>query len=133
MSLAAFRSADIPMRILSVLSHRFRHNHMTVETAVAPRPARRLSDKIEQAFDQACGHGQLQVAACMLKGLDMALLGREQPWEERQTSLTLIRSLQERLQVLRDAEAACLGRSWDSSPRGRQHRAACQQVSVETR
>jgi hypothetical protein len=55
----------------------------------------------------------------MLKGLDMALLGREQSWDERHASLALVRSMQERLQALRDAEAASLGRSWGNTrPRG---------------
>jgi hypothetical protein len=97
---------------------------MTVEDAVKPQLRRRLSDKIEEAFDQACTQGQLEVAACMLKGMDMALLGRQQSWDQRQAGLALVRSMQERLQSLRDVEAASLGRSWQQTgPRGPENRA----------
>ncbi len=70
---------------------------------------RRLSDKIEQAFDQACEQGQVDVAACMLKGLDMALLGQPMPWERRQAALRLIRLCQSRLQNLRDSQGVVHG------------------------
>ena len=65
---------------------------------------RRLSDKIEQAFDQACEQGQVEVAACMLKGLDLVLLGQPMPWERRQAALGLMRTCQSRLQSLRDGQ-----------------------------
>ena len=65
---------------------------------------RRLSDKIEQAFDQACEQGQVEVAACMLKGLDLVLLGQPMPWERRQAALGLVRLCQSRLQSLRDSQ-----------------------------
>ena len=67
---------------------------------------RRLSDRIEQAFDQACDQGQVEVAACMLKGLDLALLGRPTPWERRQAALVLLRTCANRLEALRDTQAA---------------------------
>ena len=67
---------------------------------------RRLSDRIELAFDQACEQGQAEVAACMLKGLDLALLGRPTPWDRRQAALTLLRSCQARLEALRAAQSA---------------------------
>ena len=70
---------------------------------------RRLSDKIEQAFDQACEQGQADVAACMLKGLDMALLGQPMPWERRQAALGLVRLCQNRLQTLRDGQGVVHG------------------------
>ncbi len=70
------------------------------------QPARRLSDKIEQAFDQACRQGQLEVAACMLKGLDLVLLGKPESWDRRQASLTVMRSMYARLAQLREAEAS---------------------------
>lgn len=62
---------------------------------------RRLSDRIEDAFDQACQQGQLEVAACMLKGLDLALLGRPTDWDRRQAALGLLRACHERLEQLR--------------------------------
>ncbi len=65
---------------------------------------RRLSDKIEQAFEQACEQGQVEVAACMLKGLDLVLLGQPMPWERRQAALGLLRVCQSRLQSLRDGQ-----------------------------
>lgn len=67
----------------------------------ATGPVRRLSDRIEQAFDQACRQGQLEVAACMLKGLDLALLGQPTPWDRRQAALSLLRSSHDRLERLR--------------------------------
>ena len=70
---------------------------------------RRLSDKIEQAFDQACEQGQVDVAACMLKGLDMALLGQPMPWERRQAALDLVRLCQSRLQNLRASQGVVHG------------------------
>ncbi len=67
---------------------------------------RRLSDRIEDAFDQACRQGQAEVAACMLKGLDQCLLGQPTPWERRKAALTLLRSCAERLSLLRHAQAS---------------------------
>ena len=64
---------------------------------------RRLGDKIEQAFDQACRQKQLEVAACMLKGLDIALLGQPTSWDRRQAALSLMRLSRERLEGLRAA------------------------------
>ena len=67
---------------------------------------RRLSDRIEDAFDQACQQGQAEVAACLLKGLDQCLLGQPTPWERRKVALTLLRTCAERLSVLRHAQAS---------------------------
>ncbi len=67
---------------------------------------RRLSDRIEDAFDQACHQGEAEVAACMLKGLDQCLLGQPTPWERRKVALTLLRSCAERLSLLRHAQAS---------------------------
>ena len=72
---------------------------------------RRLSDRIEDAFDQACRQGQAEVAACMLKGLDQCLLGQPTPWERRKVALTLLRTCAERLSLLRHAQASA-----DSTP-----------------
>ncbi len=69
-------------------------------------PRRRLSDKIEDAFDQACRQGQAEVAACMLKGLDQCLLGQPTAWERRQAALILLRSCAERLSLLRHTQAS---------------------------
>jgi hypothetical protein len=66
---------------------------------------RRLSDRIEQAFEQACDQGQVEVAACMLKGLDLALLGRPTQWERRQAALALLRACANRLEALRTTQA----------------------------
>ncbi len=68
-------------------------------------PRRRLSDRIEDAFEQACRQGQAEVAACMLKGLDQCLLGQPTPWERRQQALVLLRNCAERLRLLRHAQA----------------------------
>ena len=67
---------------------------------------RRLSDKIEDAFDQACRQGQAEVAACMLKGLDQCLLGQPTPYERRQVALILLRTCAERLSLLRITQAS---------------------------
>ena len=64
---------------------------------------RRLSDRIEDAFDQACEQGQLEVASCLLQGLDLALLGRPTPWNRRQAALGLLRASHDRLERLRMA------------------------------
>ncbi len=66
---------------------------------------RRLSDRIEDAFEQACRQGQADVAACLLKGLDLCLLGQPTPWDRRQTALVLLRACAVRLDALRQAEA----------------------------
>ena len=66
---------------------------------------RRLSDRIEDAFEQACRQGQLEVAACLLKGLDLCLLGQPTPWDRRQTALILLRACAARLTSLRDEQA----------------------------
>jgi hypothetical protein len=71
----------------------------------AEQPARRLSDRIHEAFDQACRQGQLDVAACMLQGLDLALLSRPGSWDRRQEGLNLLRHSHARLAQLREAEA----------------------------
>ena len=64
---------------------------------------RRLSDRIEDAFEQACEQGQLEVASCLLQGLDLALLGRPTPWNRRQAALGLLRASHDRLERLRAA------------------------------
>ena len=74
------------------------------ETQVPGSVRRRLSDRIEEAFDQACRQGQAEVAACMLKGLDQCLLGQPTPWERRKAALTLLRSCADRLGALRQSQ-----------------------------
>ncbi len=71
-----------------------------------PGFGRRLSDKIELAFEQACGQGQADVAACMLKALDLCLLGQPTPWDRRQASLKLLRNCASRLSTLRETQSA---------------------------
>ena len=66
---------------------------------------RRLSDSIEDAFNKACRQGQAEVAACMLKGLDLCLLGQPTSWERRQAAMSLLRSCAEQLSLLRDVQA----------------------------
>jgi|GEM_PF-2520438 len=73
------------------------------ETAGKPF-RRRLSDRIEEAFDQACDQGQIEVAACMLKGLDLVLLGQPQSWNRRQAALGTLRACLIRLEQLRLAQ-----------------------------
>ncbi len=86
----------------------------TMSILDTPEPlARRLSDKIQQAFDQACEQSQLEVAACLLKALDLVLLSRPESWDRRQKGLHLIRTLHARLARLREAEPAT-----DSAPPG---------------
>jgi hypothetical protein len=77
--------------------------HREAERQAGGAVGRRLSDKIEQAFDQACRQKQLEVAACMLKGLDIALLGHPTTWDRRQAALNLLRSSHDRLEALRAA------------------------------
>ncbi len=75
-------------------------------TAVPPTQGRRLSDRIEAAFDQACDQGLTEIAGCMLKGLDLALLGRPQSWDRRQAALGVLRACHSRLEEMRRMEVA---------------------------
>jgi hypothetical protein len=67
---------------------------------------RRLSDRIEDAFDLACLQGEVDIASCMLKALDLCLLGRPMDWERRQLAVGVLRGCQARLEELRQAQAA---------------------------
>ena len=67
---------------------------------------RRLSDRIEDAFEQACRQGRVDVAACLLQGLDICLLGQPTPWDRRQAALHLLRGCADRLDRLRQAQPA---------------------------
>ncbi len=72
------------------------------QTSIPGIVRRRLSDRIEDAFEQACRQGQVEVAACLLKGLDLCLLGQPTPWERRQAALAVLRGCAARLDALRD-------------------------------
>jgi hypothetical protein len=79
------------------------HYHVA---GTAQRTRRRLSDRIEEAFDQACDQGQTEVAACMLKGLDLVLLGQPLAWERRKAALSVMRACAARLEHLRNKQRA---------------------------
>ncbi len=67
---------------------------------------RRLSDRIEDAFDLACLQGEVDIASCMLKALDLSLLARPLGWERRQRALGVLRACHARLEQLRLAQMA---------------------------
>jgi hypothetical protein len=67
---------------------------------------RRLSDRIEDAFDLACLQGEVDIASCMLKALDLSLLARPLSWDRRQRALAVLRACHAQLEQLRLAHTA---------------------------
>jgi hypothetical protein len=65
---------------------------------------RRLGDRIEDAFALACWQGEADIAACLLKALDLSLLARPLSWERRQRALGVLRACHAQLEQLRQGQ-----------------------------
>lgn len=76
------------------------------------RYSRRLSDKIQAAFDHACDEGELEVAADLLQILELVLLRTPPRPERRESVVAPLLASHERLWHLKavraKAEAAAL-------------------------
>ncbi len=72
------------------------------------RYSRRLSDKIQAAFDHACDDGQLEVAGELLETLELVLLRTPPKPERREAVVAPLMACHERLWHLR-ADAAARG------------------------
>ncbi len=59
-------------------------------------------DLLVLAFNRACLGGDLAAASSLLQRLDAALLGNAMAWEQRDSSLKLMRRLRDRLEDLRE-------------------------------
>ena len=79
------------------------------------RYSRRLSDKIQAAFDHACDDRQLEVAGELLETLELVLLRTPPKPERREAVVGPLMACHERLWHLR-AEAA--GREQPAAPAG---------------
>ena len=76
-------------------------------TATSPdqeRYSRRLSDKIQAAFDHACDEGELQVAGDLLVTLELVLLRIAPKPDRREAIVAPLMASHERLWHLRSAE-----------------------------
>jgi len=65
------------------------------------RYSRRLSDKIQTAFDHACDEGELQVAADLLQTLELVLLRVAPKPDRREAVVAPLMASHERLWHLR--------------------------------
>jgi len=65
------------------------------------RYSRRLSDKIQTAFDHACDEGELQVAADLLQTLELVLLRVAPKPDRREAIVAPLMASHERLWHLR--------------------------------
>ena len=68
------------------------------------RYSRRLSDKIQAAFDHACDEGELQVAAELLATLEVVLLRVPPKPDRREAVVAPLMASHERLWHLRSRE-----------------------------
>jgi hypothetical protein len=77
---------------------------MSQSTTASPdqeRYSRRLSDKIQTAFDHACDEGELQVAADLLQTLELVLLRVAPKPDRREAIVAPLMASHERLWHLR--------------------------------
>ncbi len=77
---------------------------MSQSTTASPdqeRYSRRLSDKIQTAFDHACDEGELQVAADLLTTLELVLLRVAPKPDRREAIVAPLMASHERLWHLR--------------------------------
>jgi hypothetical protein len=77
---------------------------MSQSTTASPdqeRYSRRLSDKIQTAFDHACDEGELQVAADLLQTLELVLLRVAPKPDRREAVVAPLMASHERLWHLR--------------------------------
>jgi hypothetical protein len=65
------------------------------------RYSRRLSDKIQAAFDHACDEGELEVASDLLETLEIVLLRSPPKADRRETVVAPLLAAHERLWHLR--------------------------------
>lgn len=77
-----------------------------VPTGDKERYNRRLSDKIQAAFDHACDEGELAVATQLLETLELVLLRVPPRPERRETVVAPLLNSHERLWHLKSAVAA---------------------------
>jgi hypothetical protein len=76
-------------------------SHSVTATADQERYSRRLSDKIQTAFDHACDEGELQVAADLLQTLELVLLRVAPKPDRREAVVAPLMASHERLWHLR--------------------------------
>ncbi len=78
----------------------------TSQSTDQERYSRRLSDKIQAAFDHACDEGELAVAADLLTTLELVLLRVPPKPDRREAVVAPLMASHERLWHLRSAAAA---------------------------
>jgi hypothetical protein len=76
-------------------------SHSTSASTDQERYSRRLSDKIQTAFDHACDEGELQVAADLLQTLELVLLRVAPKPDRREAVVAPLMASHERLWHLR--------------------------------
>ena len=75
---------------------------MAMQEALSSAASDMHGDLLVLAFNRACLGGDLAVASSLLQRLDAVLLGGSMGWEQRETSLKLMRTMRDRLDDLRD-------------------------------
>lgn len=78
------------------------------QSADQERYNRRLSDKIQAAFDHACDEGELAVAGDLLTTLEIVLLRVPPKLDRREAIVAPLMALHERLWHLRSASFAAV-------------------------
>jgi hypothetical protein len=76
-------------------------SHSNASTLDQERYSRRLSDKIQAAFDHACDEGELQVASDLLQTLELVLLRVAPKPDRREAVVAPLMASHERLWHLR--------------------------------
>jgi hypothetical protein len=76
-------------------------SHSNAASPDQERYSRRLSDKIQTAFDHACDEGELQVAADLLQTLELVLLRVAPKPDRREAVVAPLMASHERLWHLR--------------------------------
>jgi hypothetical protein len=76
-------------------------SHANSSSPDQERYSRRLSDKIQTAFDHACDEGELQVAADLLQTLELVLLRVAPKPDRREAVVAPLMASHERLWHLR--------------------------------
>jgi len=76
-------------------------SHSNAASPDQERYSRRLSDKIQTAFDHACDEGELQVAADLLQTLELVLLRVAPKPDRREAIVAPLMASHERLWHLR--------------------------------
>jgi hypothetical protein len=87
-----------------------RMSQLTPSSSDQERYSRRLSDKIQAAFDHACDEGELEVAAELLETLEVVLLRTPPKPDRRETVVAPLLASHERLWHLRASGSNHFGR-----------------------